>query len=105
MLMGLNSPTRIENATIMPGDVVLAKSEGIMFIPPQLAEEVVQTSEIVRLRDLFGYKRITDGVYTPGEIDRRWSEEMEKDFGQWLKKRGEKKTAEEIQQFLKTRTW
>ncbi|MBT4483858.1 MAG: RraA family protein [Candidatus Latescibacteria bacterium] len=105
MLMGLNSPTRIGEATVMPGDVVLAKSEGIIFIPPHLAEEIVKTSEVVRLRDAFGYERLTAGVYTPGQIDTRWSDELEKDFAQWLKKRGEKMTAEEIKEFLRTRTW
>ena len=55
-----------------------------MFIPPHLAEKVVKTSEIVRLRDMFGHQRLREQKYTPGQIDSRWSDEIEKDFSQWL---------------------
>jgi hypothetical protein len=69
----------------MPGDVVLGRREGVIFIPPHLAEQVVKRSEVVRLRDEFGHQRLREGKYTPGEIDRRWSEPMERDYTQWLK--------------------
>ncbi|HEX2325191.1 MAG TPA: RraA family protein, partial [Chloroflexota bacterium] len=42
-------------------------------------------SEDVRLRDRFGHQRLREGRYTPGEIDRRWSEEIEADFAAWRK--------------------
>ena len=51
MIVGINHPTRIRTVTVMPGDVVLGKMGVVVFIPPQLAERVVKTSEIVRLRD------------------------------------------------------
>ncbi|HEX8277833.1 MAG TPA: hypothetical protein VF540_04030 [Segetibacter sp.] len=35
----------------MPGDIVLGKSGVVVFIPPQLVEKVVKTSEVVRLRE------------------------------------------------------
>lgn len=41
MLVGVNCPTRIGAVTVMPGDVVLGKDDGVMFIPPHLAEAVV----------------------------------------------------------------
>jgi len=105
MLMGINTPIRIGRASVMPGDVVLGKREGIIFIPPHLAEEVVQTSEIVRLRDRFGHQRLRDGIYTPGQIDSRWSEEIEKDFQQWLQQLGEPLTPYQREKLLKGRTW
>ncbi len=40
--MSINGPTRIGHATVMPGDVVLGRNGGVIFIPPQLAEQVVQ---------------------------------------------------------------
>ena len=46
MLSGMNCPVRIGAATCMPGDVVLGKREGVIFIPPHLAEKVVITSAI-----------------------------------------------------------
>ena len=90
-LMGINIPIRIGEAMVMPGDVVLGRREGIIFIPPHLAKEVVEKSEDVRLRDEFGHQRLREGKYTPGQIDRKWSQEIEDDFNQWLKARNEKK--------------
>lgn len=56
-LVGINTPTRIGKATVLPGDVVLGRDGGVIFIPPHLLEKVVKTSEIVRLRDMFGHQR------------------------------------------------
>ena len=66
MLLGVNTPIRIGHATVMPGDVVLGKDNGVIFIPPHLAEKVVKTSELISLRDAFGKGRLKEGKYTPG---------------------------------------
>lgn len=107
MIVGINRPTRIRTVTVMPGDVVLGKQGVVVIIPPQLAERVVTTSEIVRLRDLFGHQRLKEGKYTAGQIDTRWSDEIEKDFSKWLNDHiNELPVAkEQIQEFLKERTW
>ncbi|HEY0651951.1 MAG TPA: RraA family protein [Chryseosolibacter sp.] len=106
-LVGINTPTRIGKATVMPGDVVLGRNGAVIFIPPHLAEKVVKTSEIVRLRDMFGHQRLREQKYTPGQIDTRWSEEIEKDFSQWLNANIDKLPVpkEQIQEMLKQRTW
>ena len=82
-MVEINGITRIGAATCLPGDVVLGTMSGVIFIPPHLAEEVVEHSEETQARDAFGRQRIAEGVYTPGEVDRRFSEEMERDFRQW----------------------
>src|SRR5206468_12588981 len=84
MLMGLNTPIRIGHVTVLPGDVVLAKREGIIFIPAHLADEVVRQSEQIALRDRFGHQRLREGKYTPGQIDVKWTREIEDDFRKWL---------------------
>ena len=106
-LVGINTPTRIGQATVMPGDIVLGRDGGVIFIPPHLAERVVKTSEIVRLRDMFGHQRLREQKYTPGEIDTRWSEVIEKDFSKWLNDHIDELpvSKKEIQELLKTRTW
>jgi regulator of RNase E activity RraA len=106
-LVGINQPTRIGEATCMPGDVVLGRDGGVIFIPPHLAEDVVKSSEVVRLRDMFGQLRLREQKYTPGQIDNRWSAEIEKDFSQWLKDHIDKLPVapEQIQEILKDRTW
>jgi regulator of RNase E activity RraA len=105
MLMGINAPIRIGRAAVMPGDVVLGKKEGVIFIPAHLAQEVVERSEIVRLRDQFGHQRLREKKYTPGEIDRKWSEDIEKDFEAWLKAKGDELTPYQKEKLLQGRTW
>ena len=106
-MVGINQPTRIGMATVMPGDVVLARDGGVIFIPAHLAEKVVKSSEVVRLRDMFGHLRLREQKYTAGQIDTRWSEEIEKDFSQWLNAHIDELPVpkEQIQEILKTRTW
>jgi regulator of RNase E activity RraA len=107
MIVGINQPTRIRQVTVMPGDIVLGKEGIVSFIPPQLAEKVVKTSEIVHLRDMFGHLRLREGKYTAGQIDARWSADIEKDFSKWLNDHINELPVpkEEIQDFLKDRTW
>jgi len=107
MLLSINTPIRMGAVTVLPGDIVLAKKEGVMFIPAHLAEKVVVTSEIVRLRDLFGITRLKEGRYTPGQIDNKWSEEIERDFSKWLVDHMDELPVpkEQIQELLKKRMY
>ncbi|MEX2573525.1 MAG: hypothetical protein WD317_04475 [Balneolaceae bacterium] len=108
MLMGINVPVRIGKVTVMPGDVILAKKMGVVFIPPHLVEEVVITAEIVQLRDEFAHERVRQQVYTPGQVDARWTGEMEDDFLSWLEEgRMERLPVplDRMQEFLQQRTW
>jgi regulator of RNase E activity RraA len=107
MLTGVNCPIRIGKATVMPGDVVLGRQDGVVFIPAHLAEKVVKTSELIQLRDHFGQERLREGIYTSGQIDRRWEDEIEADFSRWLEAHIDElpvpKSA--IQELLQERTW
>ena len=40
-LTSINSPIRIGRATVLPGDLVLAKTDGVIFIPAILAEDAI----------------------------------------------------------------
>jgi regulator of RNase E activity RraA len=87
-LVGVNIPIRIGMATVLPGDVVLGTPEGVTFVPPHLAQEVVERSEDVRLRDVFGKQRLAEGRYTAGQIDvSTWAPEIEADFARWQQDR------------------
>ena len=86
MLMGINVPIRIGDTTVMPGDIVLGDPEGLMFIPPQLAERVVESSEDVRQRDQWSALMLKQGTYTPGQLDTTWTEEIEADFARWAER-------------------
>jgi regulator of RNase E activity RraA len=107
MLSGINVPIRIGRATVLPGDAVLAKKYGVIFIPAHLLDTVVLNAEFISLRDQFGHQRLREGRYTPGQIDTAWTEEIKKDFLQWLKDNPDKlpMTKEELDKFMKERNW
>ncbi len=107
MLMGINVPIRIGRATVFPGDVVLAKKTGVLFIPAHLAEEVVVRAEFIMLRDMFGHEMLRKGVYTPGEIDGRWSDNIKAAFLEWVDNNPKvlPMSREDLDAYLEDRTW
>ena len=107
MLTSINAPIRIGRATVLPGDVVLAKKYGVIFIPSFLVEELVLTSEVTALRDEFGHQRLREKKYLAGQIDSEWTEEIKKDFLDWLNHYPGKlpMTKEELDNYLKERNY
>lgn len=107
MLGGINVPIRIGRATVLPGDAVLAKKGGVVFIPAHLVEDLVINAEFIALRDQFGHQRLREGKYTPGEIDQQWSDAIKKDFLGWLDQNPGKlpMTRQELDEYMKKRTW
>ena len=107
VLMGINVPIRIGSVMVVPGDVVLGKEGGVSIIPAHLAEKVVKTSEVVRLRDMFGHQRLREKKYTAGQIDSRWSDDIEKDFSGWMQANIDQLPVppDQIRALLKERTW
>jgi 4-hydroxy-4-methyl-2-oxoglutarate aldolase len=107
MLTSINAPIRIGRAIVLPGDVVLAKKYGTIFIPAHLVEELVLTSEFTALRDEFGHQRLREGKYTPGEIDSEWSEAIKKDFLNWVNHYPGKlpMSKQELDNYLKERNY
>jgi regulator of RNase E activity RraA len=107
VLMGLNTPIRIGNAIVLPGDLVIATKEGVLFVPAHLAEEVVSTAEFVTRKDLFGFEMVRSGKYSTGEIDSQWNDAIKTEFLKWLEKHPElgKMTREELDKVMSKRTW
>jgi len=106
-LVSINAPVRIGRAVVLPGDVVLAKKYGVIFIPSYLVEDLVITSEVTALRDEFGHQRLREGRYKPGQIDSAWSDEIKNDFMNWLNNYPGKlpMTKEELDNYFKERNW
>ena len=107
VLTGLNTPIRIGDAIVLPGDLVIATVEGVLFVPAHLAEQVVSTSEFVIRKDQFGFEMVRTGKYTTGEIDSQWPDEIKTDFLKWLEKHPElgKMTRDELDKMMSKRTW
>jgi regulator of RNase E activity RraA len=107
MLTSINAPIRIGRATVLPGDVVLAKKYGVIFIPAYLVEDLVITSEVTMLRDEFGHQRLREKKYLPGQIDSKWTEEIKNDFLNWLNNYPGKlpMTKKELDEYMKERNF
>lgn len=107
VLMGLNTPIRIGNVMVLPGDLVIATIEGVLFVPAHLAEHVVSTAEFVIRKDQFGFEMVKSGKYSTGEIDSQWTDAIKSDFLKWLEKHPElgKMTREELDKVMSKRTW
>lgn len=107
VLIGLNTPIRLGQAIVLPGDLVLAKEEGVIFIPAHLAQKVIITAEFLSLRDKFAYAMLREGKFTPGEIDNQWTDKVKESFLQWIDKNPgalPMKRAE-LDEYMKNRTW
>ena len=81
VMTGYNVPVRLgdgrEAAIFLPGDVVYGCSGGVLFIPPQLATEVVENGAKTQVKDMFGFEMISQNRFTTAQIDRNtWTEEM-----------------------------
>jgi len=107
ILMGLNTPIRIGNVMVLPGDLVIATREGVLFVPAHMAEQVVSTSEFVIRKDQFGFEMVRNGKYSTGEIDSQWNDEIKTEFLRWLEKHPElgKMTRAELDKMMSKRTW
>ena len=107
VLMGLNTPVRIGGVMVLPGDVVIAQGEGVLFVPAHLAEQVISTAEFVTRKDQFGFEMVKSGKYTTGQIDSQWTDEIKTAFLKWLEHHPElgKMTRAELDKVMSKRTW
>lgn len=81
----VNAPIRIGRVSVLPGDVVLAKKTGVMFIPAHLVEECVLSGEYTSLRDQFNFYCIKTGLFE--YVNERFvvePEVFEKAFLNWI---------------------
>ena len=84
-LTGFNAPCRIGDATCMPGDIVIGSYTGVLFVPPHLAQEVLDHAERTHLREVFSHTRLRQGIYTSSQMDTQWTPEIVRDFEEWRK--------------------
>ncbi len=91
MLMGINVPIRIGAVTILPGDLAVSDPEGITFIPPQFAEELIENAEFTHEIDAWGHEMLREGRYSPGQVDGRWTRRMIEEFNLFQEQNGRKR--------------
>lgn len=107
VLTHLNTPARIGNVMVLPGDLVIGQRIGVLFVPAHLAEQVVVTAEFVMVKDKFGFEMVRTGRYTTGQIDNQWSDVIKDDFIRWLDLHPDepKISRAQLNVLMKNRTW
>ena len=88
-LTAINSPIRIGRATVLPGDLVLAKTDGVIFVPAILAEEAVSTAEFTKLKDSFNFELNKQGS-NGAEFEGGWTAKKYAAFTTWINAHPEK---------------
>jgi regulator of RNase E activity RraA len=87
-LTGINIPIRVGNVTVMPGDLVVGDREGIYFIPPQFAQEIMDKADEVHVHDEWTRKKFDEGKYKSSDIySSPRDPELRKEYQEYLKKR------------------
>ena len=81
VMTGFNTPVRLgtgrEAAICLPGDIVYGCSGGVLFIPPHLLADVVDSGAKTQVKDIFGFEMISRNLFTTAQIDKNtWTEEM-----------------------------
>ncbi|MBK6389521.1 MAG: RraA family protein [Saprospiraceae bacterium] len=100
---GINTPIRIGQATVLPGDVVFANEYGVVFIPAHLVEELAKNSTLVGLRDEFERFLLQQNKYPSGQIHGDWADDIKNEFRAWFAKYPKKVAAskQDIEEYLK----
>ncbi len=88
MVAGINIPVRIGEAIVMPGDVVLGDRTGVIFIPPQLVEQIVKRAEMTHIHDEWTKAKFLSGKYRSSELyGGALSPALKKEYDEFVKKR------------------
>ena len=82
-LTAIDSPIRIGRAIVLPGDLVLAKSDGVIFIPAILAEEAISSAEFTNLQDAFNFELNRNGK-NGGQFEGGWTQTKYDAFAKWI---------------------
>ena len=82
-LTGINVPIRIGRAIVLPGDLVLAKPEGVLFIPAILAEDAISAAEFTALTDEYNFELNREGK-NGAQFEGGWTPAKYDAFAKWI---------------------
>ena len=82
-LTGINVPVRIGRAVVLPGDLVLAKRDGVIFIPAVLAAQAIAKAEFTNLQDAFNFELNKEGK-NGAEFEGGWNAPKLDAFEKWV---------------------
>ena len=82
-LTSINAPIRIGRAVVLPGDLVLAKTDGVIFIPAILAEDAISSAEFTNLQDAYNFELNREGK-NGAQFEGGWTPEKYAGFVKWI---------------------
>lgn len=88
-LTSINAPIRIGRATVLPGDLVLAKRDGVVFIPAIIAADAIASAEFTNLEDAFNFELNRSGS-NGAEFEGGWTPKKYDAFAAWLEQHPDK---------------
>jgi len=88
-LTAINAPVRIGRAVVLPGDLVLAKTDGVIFIPAILAEAAISSAEFTNLQDEFNFELNRSGK-NGAEFEGGWTPQKYDALAKWVDAHPEK---------------
>lgn len=88
-LTGINVPIRIGRAVVLPGDLVVAKRDGVIFIPAALAGAAINKAEFTNLQDAFNFELNSQGK-NGASFEGGWTREKFTALGKWVEAHPEK---------------
>ena len=63
-----NVPVRIGRATVLPGDIVSADESGVLFIPPQMVEQVLSKARAKVSMETYQRELLKTGEHRFGDV-------------------------------------
>src|SRR5579862_3288932 len=82
-LTAINAPVRIGRAVVLPGDLVLAKPEGVLFVPAILAEDAIAHAEFTSLTDDYNFELNKQGK-NGAQFEGGWTPAKYDAFAKWI---------------------
>ena len=88
ILYGYNVPVRMGHVVVMPGDIAFGDKEGVSFIPPSMAESILDKADETHVHDEWTKMKFDQGKYKSTEIySVPKTEELRKEYQEYLKKK------------------
>lgn len=83
-LVSINAPVHIGRATVLPGDLVIANRQGVIFVPAQLAEQIVSKAEFTKLTDAYNFELNRSGK-NGTTFEGGWNAAKYANFSTWVR--------------------
>jgi 4-hydroxy-4-methyl-2-oxoglutarate aldolase len=87
-LYGYNVPIRMGNVVVMPGDLAIGDKEGVSFVPPSLAEAMLNSADETHIHDEWTKMKFDEGRYKSTDIySTPKTPELRKEYQEYLRKK------------------